>query len=755
MISHSLSPTHSHSPRRALVVGLAIVLLAAILAGPVVSVASAQAANGTNGTNASAPANTTIPTPANVSDRTAAGATPNASQPPTAANGTTGTNATNTTSAPGGNTSRLSPSGGTAAANQTALTKWVNELAQMNASRAKQAVENNPQKKQKLVNALQQLGVQNPQQKVQQQPRQVARRVAGVLSTGQTQANATNATNASAGSGQVQLQKCSGGFIESTICKASNFLFGWVIGGVVSFVQSVISGIISLIFGFSIPKVNGHVALFQKPTNQPWTGLYESWKTEAMPMGFLIWVLMLVGILFTQVFTSDPSTALKLRELRSRAWKVLFGILGSWAIGAAILFVVNGVILTIAPDGSDVASNLAVFAGSVGAAGAAGLLVWFFEGVLFLFIVLLLLAQKAMVFIMMWSLPVLIPLAAIDVGPVKYISKPAQGIIDMFIPFIFMTLPMALVLRVGYEVVNALNSSPVSQVAMWASGGNVALILGFWIAAAISPLFVFSQTGRIKGMAAGLLGASVATNSGGLKEKVEDAKNRYGPGSLRPDAPYEGAGQQGSDTGEFGGALPGNDDSRPSMLEAGTQDLSKRANEESSALAGPGGDSQSPAAWAADSTAPETSEAGDPELPPGQPLPSGDGSNADAGMGSTTSTSGRQTAEAGSNPVVSRGDVTQVQRPGDLPTGPQYQVGQVKDNGEFRPVSASDGLSRTALLNGGVYNKLNTGTRKYDDEKLLLRSEDDGSFYDMDSMTYREQSYERMSQDTSENVLNS
>jgi hypothetical protein len=746
MISHSLSPTHSHSPRRALVVGLIVVLFAAVLAGPIVSVASAQAANGTNTTNASA-ANTTIPTPANVPGASAANATPNASQP---TNGTTGTNATNA-SAPGGNTSRLS-SNGTAAANQTALTRWVNELAQMNASQAKQAVENNPQKKQKLVNALQQLGVQNPQQKVQQQPRQVARRVAGVLSTGQTQANATNATNTSAGSGQVQLQKCSGGFIESTICKASNFLFGWVIGGVVSFVQGVITGIVSLIFGFSIPKVNGHVALFQKPTNQPWTGLYESWKTEAMPMGFLIWVLMLVGILFTQVFTSDPSTALKLRELRSRSWKVLFGILGSWAIGAAILFVVNGVILTIAPDGSDVASNLAVFAGSVGAAGAAGLLVWFFEGVLFLFIVLLLLAQKAMVFIMMWSLPVLIPLAAIDVGPIKYISKPAQGIIDMFIPFIFMTLPMALVLRVGYEVVNALNSSPVSQVAMWASGGNVALILGFWIAAAISPLFVFSQTGRIKGMAAGLLGASVATNSGGLKEKVENAKERVDR-NPPPNVSETTDINPDENEGTWGGALPSGID-RPSMLEAGTQDLAKRANEESSALAGPGGDSQSPAAWAADATAPETSEAGDPELPPGQPLPGGDGNNADAGTGSATSTSDSQTGGARDNPVVSSGDVTQVRTPRDLPTETNYQVGHVKDDGEFQSLAFNGGTDRSALLNG-TYNRLNTGTERYRDEKLLLRSEDDGSFYDMNSMTYREQSYEQMSKDTSEDVLNS
>ena len=96
----------------------------------------------------------------------------------------------------------------------------------------------------------------------------------------------------------------------------------------------------------------------------------------------------------------------------------------------------------------------------------------------------------------------------------------------------------------------------------------------------------------------------------------------------------------------------------------------------------------------------------------------------------------------------------QVNHPRDLPTNTNYQIGHIKDDGEFQPIRRNGGLSRTGLLNG-MYNHLNTGTRKYEDEKLLLRSKDDDSFYDMDSMTYREQSYEQMSRDTSESVINS
>jgi hypothetical protein len=706
----SVSSVQTPPRQRVLAVVLTVAVLTSVLAAPVVSVVSAQAANATNTTTA---ANQTTPTSGgNVSKN--------------ANNAAKTTNTTN--SSPGGNTSRLSAADSTAARNQTPLTNWVKKLAQMNASQAKQAVDNNPKKAAKMANALQQLGVQNPNKTVHQQPRTAARKVVSLLSSGGTSANSTaqNQTNASAsgGSKQVKLRKCSGGFIESAMCKASNFLFGWIIGGIVSFVQGVITGIVNMIFGFSVPKVNGHIALFQKPTNQPWTGLYESWKTEAMPLGLVIWILMVLGIMFTQVFTSDPSTALKVRELRSRSWKVLLGILGSWAIGAAFLFVTNSIILTIAPDGSNIASNFAVFGGSVGAAGAAGLLIWFFEGILFLFIVLLLIAQKAMVFIMMWSLPILIPLAAIDVGPVKYISKPARGIIDMFVPFIMMTLPMALVLRVGYEVVNGLNSSPIAQLGMWASTANIWLILGFWIAAAISPLFVFSQTGKIKGMAAGLLGASVAGNMGGLKDKVQDAKNHVtSNGQLNEKTDIN----DGKNEGTHGGPLPGGDGSdRPSMLDAGTE--------------------------------PEQTDG--PELPG----PGGGGTDTSANMGSattdrTTNTSGTEagtttSSDAASENVVSSEDVTEVNHPSDLPDEPKYQVGQVKDDGEFQPVRKNGTFTRSGLLNGS-YNKLNTGTRKYENEKLLVKSVDDGSFYDMDSMSYREQSYEQMSKDTSEDVLNS
>lgn len=301
---------------------------------------------------------------------------------------------------------------------------------------------------------------------------------------------------------------------------------------------------------------------------------------------------------------------------------------------------------------------------------------------------------------------------------------------------------MALVLRVGYEVVTALNQSTVAQIGMWASGANTALILGFWILAAVSPLWVFSQTGQMKGFAAGMLGASLP--SGSMKEQVQNAKDRIPDASRNapPNVTETTDINDGKNEGEVGGPLPGGDGSdKPSMLDAGTEPEQTDGPE----LPGPGG-----GGIGADAGAGSTS--------------------ADAGStGSTTSTSGRTTntasggestsgtttsSDAASENMVSSEDVTEVNHPSDLPTESNYQVGRVKDNGEFQLVAAHDGLSRSALLSG-TYNRLNRGTEKYEDEKLLLQSQEDGSFYDMDSMTHREQSYEQMSKDTSEDVLNS
>ncbi len=548
----------------------------------------------------------------------------------------------------------------------------------------------------------------------------------------------------------------SGGWFEKKTCEMMNSGVGWVLTMIANFIGGIIAWVIDMIVGTPVPTHNGgDPAIIQRPDNQPWQTVYDSWLSIAVPIGLAEWGLMVLGVLFSQVYISGSDAELKRRELQHRTWKVLLGVLGSWAIGATILHIANATTHAIAPTADDVAGNLAVFAANGQSVVIAAILMWLLGATIFLFILLLLLARVAVVFTMMWGLPVLIPLAAIDVGPVAPLSKPARNIIDMFIPFAFLTLPMALVLKVGYLVVTGLNQSPLVAGGLHFFGVNGMILLGFWIVAALSPLFVFHQAGRIAGYAV-LMGSS--SISADLRNKVQDAKEnvnsrtppRYDRGPETHDV-FEGAPTKDRFGGKLDGAVRETD--RQTMLEAAQEREALEATNSRHALGA--ANNGSPLGAANNGSELGTAHNGAP-LGNGEYGPKAPEGASPLGKGNvrTTGASGASTTGAtASGPMITRDNVVQVDHPRDLPSGPGYQIGMVED-GEFQPVAAHDGLGREPILNG-MYNRLNSGVGRFSDERLLLRSNDDGAFYDLDSMTYREQSYEEMSRNTSDDVLNS
>jgi hypothetical protein len=541
---------------------------------------------------------------------------------------------------------------------------------------------------------------------------------------------------------------CTGGFFEKKWCQFTNSIIATALNMIADFVGGIINAIIDMVVGAPVPRHNGERAIVQPPTNEPWTTIYDSWLTMAVPIGLAEWLLMVIGVLFSEVYISGQEAELKRREMKHRTWKVLFGIVGSWTIGATILHVADALAQSVAPTGEQITSNLFVFAATGQSVALAGFLMWLFGATIFLFVIILILTRIAVIFTMMWALPILLPLAALDMGPLSTISRPARGLIDMFIPFAFMTLPIAIVLQVGYLVMEGLNSSLLQGTLLYVSGANGAILLGFWIVAAVSPLFVFRKTGRIAGFAAMMAGSSISRDLGSVRDKVQDAKQdwhvppRYDRG---PETHDILDGRDASSHGGFGGDLAGGGSSQQSMLGAG-------ASGQSSQTTKPDGFGVPDVSLGSDETI-ET-----PEVDTTTVTPNGGTTTTDSVVanGAGTTASGGTTTSTGtaSDYADSFENVTQVGHPRDLPSESKYQIGMVKENGEFQPVRKRAQFSRSKILSGR-YNRLNTGTRKYSDEKLLLRSKDDGSFYDIDSMTYRERSYEQMSRDTSDDVLNS
>lgn len=557
--------------------------------------------------------------------------------------------------------------------------------------------------------------------------------------------------------------KCTGGWFDKKTCEMMNSGVGWVLTMIYDAITAIITWVLDTITGTPVPTHNGgEPAFIQRPDNQPWQTVYDSWLSLAVPIGLTEWALMILGVQFSNVFMSGSQAEVKRRELHHRTWKVLLGVLGSWAIGATILHLANGITHTVAPTGEDVAGNLAVFAANLQGVSLSAILIWFFSGTIFLFILLLLLVRLAVIFTIMWGLPVLLPLAALNIGPVAPLSKPARGIIDMFIPFVFMTLPIAMVLKVGYLVMNGLNQSALVAAVFSQTGLNSVILVGFWTVAALSPLFVFHQAGRIAGYAA-LLGASSVSDD--VQEKAQEAKEnvdrrmppRYDKGPEIHD-PYAGAPSGGG----FGGAVgSGSGTDQPSMLGAGTNSRNTHDDFWSPDHHALGtADNGSSLGTVNDGSELGAANTGSPldsgEYGPKAPTDASALNEGDGGVGTRGANAGAGTSaetDGATNQITSTEDVIQVDHPRDLPTG-DYQVGHIRDDGEFQPIRKNEGLSRTALLNGN-YDRLNTRTHKYQDEKLLVQSQDSGAYYDLDSMSYREQSYEEMSRETSEDVLNS
>ena len=350
-------------------------------------------------------------------------------------------------------------------------------------------------------------------------------------------------------------------------CYLKKWLIDVLFGGFMEFMQGIWGAVIDGIFTTPVPMVDGDPAIFAEPTNSPWNTLWNAAMFTMVPIGLIIWgAIFLCSSAITSIFPLGPHGEYKKRQMNNKAVLAFIGILGSWGLGSSFLWLTNGVTRAIMPAGSQIASDGAMLMGNVQGAAILAIAAYLSGGTLIAYFALIIIIRILIAFIFMVALPVLIPLIMVDVGPLEYVSNSIEQFVDVSIMFIILTIPMGLVLRGGYLVVNALNegsdaqSAATSFLLSW-SGGNGALIFGVWILAGLVPLFMYRRLGHVKGIASSMMNAGRRA-SDRLRELSESDPSEvdngpdYGPGSMRPDDILEGTDvQRSSDTGEFGGAL--------------------------------------------------------------------------------------------------------------------------------------------------------------------------------------------------------
>jgi hypothetical protein len=269
----------------------------------------------------------------------------------------------------------------------------------------------------------------------------------------------------------------------------------WFVGGIQDIVEGMFTGVIEFIVDTPAPYQDGEMAFFQSPDNPPWTSLYELYLTKTLPIGIVLWALIVLLTQFTRLFTHTAKGEAQRTRLTRRAAFGFLMLIAWWPVGAFTLHMAGSLTTAIAPTGQQMAGSINEFFANIGGGLITAILLYFSSGVLALLLLLVFLTRHVAIYVLMPLMPVLIPLWIVDEGPMKYVAGVAESIGGMFVPFVFMTVPTAAILLVGYTIQDALRQS-LGSVALLpgvsgaATSAYAIILFMFWVMALIAPLFV-------------------------------------------------------------------------------------------------------------------------------------------------------------------------------------------------------------------------------------------------------------------------
>ncbi len=537
-------------------------------------------------------------------------------------------------------------------------------------------------------------------------------------SNGATNAS-TNATGAPAFEGA-----CRGlGTVSGHMCNGVLGALKGIARGFLDFARGVAEWAVEFLVSRPVPLRNGTPEFVDRPTNAPMDTVYDWWRTRGLPAGLLIWAFSMILLRANALMPTGAISNQQAKTLEAKGWFMLFVILGSWIWAAFVLHLASALTVTFAPSGNQIVASFETLTDSVLAGGLGALLLWLSSGILFLFVALVFGLSWLAVYVLVPALPVFLALCL----PAFWLFRPLASVGDrlrgLFIPCAFVPFPAAVILGVGYPVTNAVHGSldqGLSNAAGVDAFAYIILVLVMWFCAAVSPLFLFVGSRRMRPfatLAAGAIGAAsgmaAANTSSNLRQRVrsrlptgESATASSIPAnagaSTRVD-PVDGSPFSRTNPGGFGGALDG--ETIAGELEGSTQ----RSTVDQPALA----------------TGP-------------------------ASAGETTSgatRSGNETTDSYAESVPDDVTYRHAEHRSEL-SKDQYDAGYFDSQGKFH--SASEGPSNTGwLLDEGALQRISENNS---DKNVFLYDEESSTAFDVGQIAtdgvYRTSRYNREHQDS-------
>ncbi|ESP86817.1 hypothetical protein K933_17077 [Candidatus Halobonum tyrrellensis G22] len=466
------------------------------------------------------------------------------------------------------------------------------------------------------------------------------------------------------------------------------------------------------------------------------------WLNVGLPAALGVWILGMLLLRLTAFLPSGPTVEAKTKL--SEGWIALFRILASWVWCSLVLHLSLGIAQTFAPAGEEIFASLQSVIGTAGGAGVAALLIYLSSGVLLALIAIVFGLSYVAPFILMPVYPVFIALSLPDIWIFEWIAEKGEFFRSLFAPAALMPVPTAIILGVGYPVVNALRGQ-LGWAAGLVIGSDVitVMVLTLWFTALTAPLFLFVGGRKMRPLqmfATGALGAAAGRSlsrpnlnlggSGG-SESSGSAAGTGNAGAGRTVDPLNGSPFSRENDGAFGGRLG----------PADSPEVAGQLGDGSSTVEGVSG----------------------PPAPTASPSFGASGSASGGASAGSSSSSSSTTSSSASSSKWDRITSRPTQEYADsVPDGvgfekaatrseldrDQYNAGYFDDDGEFKTVSDGNSNSGWLLDEGG----LKRVSRGHEDDPVVLYDEPNDVAHDARSVVqdgeYQQGRYERQHQDS-------
>jgi hypothetical protein len=232
-------------------------------------------------------------------------------------------------------------------------------------------------------------------------------------------------------------------------------------------------------------------AVFRAPTNDAWPAIYEYYWQTTFPLSLTLFGLVIGVVIFLES-TSHLFSGYHRSKLKKRAFAGLLGLLSWWWIAAISLRFMDTLAGFLVPAVADITVFQTLSFSGMGVLGTVIALTANF--VLFILIGLIYLARQLTLYLFVLMMPLLIVFWIPGIGPFRLASGFMKKLAGFYVPFLFMTIPVALLFRLGDLLGTSVGPS-AGGFGTWLTALIIPLL------AVLSPFILFWQAGALFFMA--------------------------------------------------------------------------------------------------------------------------------------------------------------------------------------------------------------------------------------------------------------